>query len=965
MSIPAHHHGNLSSLTPSRSHLSLKSQSSTIPSKSKDPRDGFNYGDHPSQTPSRERPGETTPGSTSKASGDAVSSDKLDEKLHHAAARVYERRTWGTRARHTDDDDVSTHVYRNTTPPQGSSSSSTKSSLSSRRDQSGRSDQRVFERGRNPEKTKVWHVLLNWQRKIDHDDQSIVLNVTPSSGARKIRHHDSVVWQHSDHDNSSLKGLEKLVMQLKPHGLNDNDVGSTKRLLKRVQLVSERAFVAGSFLTPTAVRYIMLNDSRYGVDKRSVFIAFPYFEVKKPGMKMMFEKGDSKHPTRTLLQSRYRLNETTDRDKWQCIRMLDGRALRSYVKIPQPATKRDLTNNIEDEIIYVPQMWALVVDQDHLITTGPVTPEALQGPTFGLEDLDRPDYPRRCTLVRISFMNRGIPENITFPMVHCTSWFGLLNKHQQIRNSLKNGKAAAIPMPMDYPLYIGNQILSGKIWASVQRSVDEQTLELWMDTPKPPKLKVTTAHDGSGSGSGSEASATSGAEEESLYNADHLVGPTSNPFQELDPVPIVKPFLAWRVVDDFDETHECSVDRQVGRFLHTICSWIPAYCVPEASTSAAPCGYVDGKRNNNRPKLMVVGRSRKDADDLAFEKNQQHIYNASSRLLASFVPKDYNKDASPIRLYWGLIYQLINDHPTYLGSLLARIDDINGWAELLHIGVHYKRRIQEAGQPDEYHDDIVDTAILQATMLDALGAIYNLLVETVHGASQAWRHSKQPSVLSKQAIVYSDEACRQLEKARNDLITEAIGTAPGENVGPVVTPEAILIMILERLAQGVFGTGSVDIINILEECLELLALRVEKHSSRRLLQKLNAFEEEVDIVSDVLAQQEVVLLEFRDCLDPTKFERPTTSRKMRFEFETQGIERILTHIREQQRYCKELRERAKVLTVQNVQLVETLVDDNNRAVFVFTLITVLFLPLSFVAGYFGMNLAGIADTDAK
>lgn len=86
---------------------------------------------------------------------------------------------------------------------------------------------------------------------------------------------------------------------------------------------------------------------------------------------------------------------------------------------------------------------------------------------------------------------------------------------------------------------------------------------------------------------------------------------------------------------------------------------------------------------------------------------------------------------------------------------------------------------------------------------------------------------------------------------------------------------------------------------------------------------------------------------------------------MSFEFEKQGIERILIHIREQVRHCTELRERAKVLAVQNVQLVKTLADDNGRAIFAFTFITVLFLPLSFVAGFFGMNLTGIAGTETK
>ena len=137
---------------------------------------------------------------------------------------------------------------------------------------------------------------------------------------------------------------------------------------------------------------------------------------------------------------------------------------------------------------------------------------------------------------------------------------------------------------------------------------------------------------------------------------------------------------------------------------------------------------------------------------------------------------------------------------------------------------------------------------------------------------------------------------------------------------------------------------------------------MKSRPSRRLLQSINAFEEEVAIVINVLRQQNRVLTAFRDCLYPKSFKRPSIARRMRYEFEDKGIERILTSIREQLRYCAELRARAKVLAVQNVHLVETLQDDNGRAIFVFTFITVLFLPLSFVAGFFGMNVGGITNT---
>lgn len=38
-------------------------------------------------------------------------------------------------------------------------------------------------------------------------------------------------------------------------------------------------------------------------------------------------------------------------------------------------------------------------------------------------------------------------------------------------------------------------------------------------------------------------------------------------------------------------------------------------------------------------------------------------------------------------------------------------------------------------------------------------------------------------------------------------------------------------------------------------------------------------------------------------------------------------------------------------------------ESNNQAILVFTIVTVVFLPLSFFTSYFGMNLKGIADTE--
>ena len=106
-------------------------------------------------------------------------------------------------------------------------------------------------------------------------------------------------------------------------------------------------------------------------------------------------------------------------------------------------------------------------------------------------------------------------------------------------------------------------------------------------------------------------------------------------------------------------------------------------------------------------------------------------------------------------------------------------------------------------------------------MIDALGAIFKMLVAAVRESRSG--HSTDPNVEPWQrALRYGRKACKLLEKARDKLIAEATGSAPGQDLGPVITPEAIMIMLLERLVHGVYGSGTVDIINIFEECLEQL-----------------------------------------------------------------------------------------------------------------------------------------------
>ena len=161
------------------------------------------------------------------------------------------------------------------------------------------------------------------------------------------------------------------------------------------------------------------------------------------------------------------------------------------------------------------------------------------------------------------------------------------------------------------------------------------------------------------------------------------------------------------------------------------------------------------------------------------------------------------------------------EHRQHLQALYEMICDISNCAKRLHLGVYYELRVLDDTGEETFKKTLSDHAILQATMIDALGDIFNMLVAAVRESRLG--HNLDPEVKPwRRALRHGKEACKRLKQARDKLIAEATGSVPGKDLGPVITPEAIMIVLFERLAYGVYGTGTVDVINILEECLEKL-----------------------------------------------------------------------------------------------------------------------------------------------
>jgi len=144
-------------------------------------------------------------------------------------------------------------------------------------------------------------------------------------------------------------------------------------------------------------------------------------------------------------------------------------------------------------------------------------------------------------------------------------------------------------------------------------------------------------------------------------------------------------------------------------------------------------------------------------------------------------------------------------------------------AQRLHQGVYCLRVVYD-DETKEWgtEDAVANGAIILAAVVDALGAILRMVVETVKSLRD--RDEEVDDILSPACKIseHAKDACELLKEARDQLIREADGRDKNGTIGPIVTPEAIAITLLERLASGVLYDGALDIIHLYEECLEHL-----------------------------------------------------------------------------------------------------------------------------------------------
>lgn len=175
-----------------------------------------------------------------------------------------------------------------------------------------------------------------------------------------------------------------------------------------------------------------------------------------------------------------------------------------------------------------------------------------------------------------------------------------------------------------------------------------------------------------------------------------------------------------------------------------------------------------------------------------------------------------------------------------------------------------------------------------------------------------------------------------------------------------------------------------------------LQYRLHRAPSTKLVMHLISCFDELNIVIQISQHQLDLISSLQNTLDPTNAEsmrpvehvrsrRPLSSSAYAWEYTPTNITgvretptyssnisssnlndplaQVIDNLQREFTDLEDLRDNTNALVMRTIQLVNIRLEDNGKSILVFTVVTIVFLPLNFIASFFGMNVTDIRNLD--
>ncbi|KAF1948666.1 hypothetical protein CC80DRAFT_540815 [Byssothecium circinans] len=177
-----------------------------------------------------------------------------------------------------------------------------------------------------------------------------------------------------------------------------------------------------------------------------------------------------------------------------------------------------------------------------------------------------------------------------------------------------------------------------------------------------------------------------------------------------------------------------------------------------------------------------------------------------------------------------------------------------------------------------------------------------------------------------------------------------------------LSPEYICSWLMRRLIVKPLER-SMTIADMYREYLSTLQFQVNHRPGKRLLRSINLLQEELMVLSTVNNQQTQLISNYMAVLDAETYPTDRPSRRSMYPYERLVLTSCLESLAlTSEEYADQIR-RCGPLSDSTKQSAEINEEDHGKAILVFTVVTIIFLPLSFITSFLGMNTSDIRDMD--
>lgn len=165
-----------------------------------------------------------------------------------------------------------------------------------------------------------------------------------------------------------------------------------------------------------------------------------------------------------------------------------------------------------------------------------------------------------------------------------------------------------------------------------------------------------------------------------------------------------------------------------------------------------------------------------------------------------------------------------------------------------------------------------------------------------------------------------------------------------------VDSEALLSLILANLVDNLSTEREFHLTEIYSEYTTKVQSMVRDSASVKVYDDIKLLREELDVIKMTLKQQDDTLRDFKSTMNIT-YGVASLSISV--------IDRMLESIEQRIDDFDELQIQAETARFLAAQSISLKAESNNKAIIVFTVVTIIFLPLSFVTSYLGMNTSDL------